>query len=134
MRRISRLTAVVALVAFGVNCGGGGTENNDPTPGDLTIELTTPNGDDAAIKLTITAPVAPTAITAAAAGLQVFRSGPIGTTTTVVITGDMSAGALLHLTVPDTRQDEDYTATVVQVASTTYALRGNTGYALTVTK
>lgn len=134
MRHMTRLAAFAALIAFGVNCGGGGTENNDPTPGDLTIELTTPNTNDGAIKLTITSAVAPTAISAAAAGVEVFTSGPLSTTTTVIVTGNLAAGPLLHITVPDTRDDEDYTAAVVQVASTTYAIRGNGGYALEVTK
>lgn len=135
MRLITRVAAFAALIAFGVNCGGGGgTENNDPTPGDLTIELTSPNTDDGAIKLTIVSPVAPTAISAASAGIEVFTSGALTTSTTVIVTGDLGAGPLLHITVPDTRDDEDYAATVVQVASTGYAIRANTGYTLEVTK
>ena len=133
MRQITKFVAIAAMVVFGVNCGGG-SEPNDPEPGNLTVALTaTPNNDDAAIKLRIIAPVAPSAITAAA-GLQVFLNGPIGTSTTVVVTGDMTAGPLLTLTVPDTRKADDYSASVLQVASTTYALRGVTGYALTVDK
>jgi hypothetical protein len=132
---MTRLAAFAALILFGVNCGGGGgTENNDPTPGDLTIELTSPNTDDGAIKLIIVSPVTPTAISSAAAGVEIFTSGPLSTSTTVIVTGDLSAGPLLHITVPDTRDDEDYAATVVQVASATYAIRTNTGYALDVTK
>lgn len=134
MRHMTRLAAFAALIVFGVNCGGGGTENNDPTPGDLTIELTTPNTDDGAIRLIIVSPVAPTAISSASAGVEVFTSGPLSTSTTVIVTGDVGAGALINITVPDTRDDEDYSATVVQVASATYAIRANTGYALEVTK
>ncbi len=134
MRNLTRLALLSAVVAFGVNCGGGGNEPDVPKPGALSVALTTPNIDDAAIKLTLTSPVAPTAIAAASAGLRLFVSGTIGTTTTVVVTGDMTAGPILTLTVPDTRAVGDYSAAVVQVASTTYALRANTGYALSVDK
>ena len=135
MRRITRLAALAALVTLGVNCGGGDGDNgsDEPTPGNLTIALTSPNSDDGAIKLTIAGPVAPTAITASA-GLELFQSGPIGTSTTVIVTGDLAAGPLLTIAVADTRKDEDYSATVVQVASETYALRTNAGYSLAVSK
>lgn len=132
MRRIHQLAALAAAIVFGVNCGGG-SEPDEPKAGNLTVNLTTPNVDDAAIKVTITSPVAPTSITGAG-GAQVFMSGAIGTTTTVIVTGDLTEGALLTLAVPDTRDDDDYSATVVQVASTTYALRPLTGYALDISK
>jgi hypothetical protein len=133
MRGTFRVAGLAVLMALSVNCGGG-TEPDDGHAGTLVIELTTPNADDAAIKLTINSPVAPTAISAAEDGLEVFRTGDLGTSTTVIVTGAMAAGPLLKIRVPDTREDEQYSATVVQVASTTYALRSNAGYALAVTK
>lgn len=134
MRTSIRLAALVGAVVFSVNCGGGGgTENNDPTPGDLTLSLATPNSNDGAIRLTITGPAAPTAVTAASAGLQVFK-GALGTTTVVIVTGALADGPLLHITVPDTRKDEDYTVAINEVSSTAFAVVATTGYAVDVSK
>lgn len=134
MRILTRMLGLVALVAFGANCGGDDGGPSGPTPGELTIELTTPNADDGAIKLTITGPEALTSITAAKPGIRVFQSGTLGTTNTIVITGTIAAGDVVKIGVTDTRDDEEYTATVVSAASTAYAVRPVTGYELTVEK
>ncbi len=135
MNRYLRLASFGAALLVSINCGGGGTENNDPVPGPLSVVLTSPNGDDAAMILTLTTPVAPTSLTAGS-GLALFLDGAPGATTTrVVLTGTMTTGStLLTIQVPDTRADEDYSVTVDQVASTTYALRSVTGYAASVEK
>lgn len=133
MRKTTRFAALLAAVAITVNCGGGGTENNDPTPGDLTLTLNTPNSNDGAIRLTITGPDAPTAVTAVGGGVQVFKSA-LGTTMTIIVTGALADGPLLHITVPDTRDDEDYNVAVNEVSSTSYAVVATTGYSVDVSK
>ena len=132
MRMITKLAGLAAVVAIGVNCGGGGTESNEPKPGNLTVSLDTPNTDDAAIKLTITGPAALTSITSASPDIRVFQSGTLGVTNTVIITGTIPAGDVLKIGVADKRDVDDYSATVEQVASTTYAIRALTGYELSV--
>jgi hypothetical protein len=135
MRSLSRFLGLAALVAFGANCGGGDDGGPDgPTPGELTIELTTPNTDDGAIKLTISGPEALTSITSDSPDIRVFRTGALGASNTVVITGTLTDGPVLRIGVADTRDDEDYTATVVSVASTGYAVRAVTGYEFAVVK
>ncbi len=108
-----------------------------PVAGVLEVRLTTPNGDDRAILLRIggkqTVIAAPSGssyrvLTAPLAGdtVRVVVIAPVGS--------HLTAGALLRLTVPDTRQADAYVARALDVASATYAQRGLTGYVLTVVK
>lgn len=135
MTRSLRVSLIGALALASINCGGGGTENNDPTPGALSVVFASPSPGDGAVILTITsAGVAPTSFTAGA-GLQLFASGAPSTTSRVVLTGALNTGStILTMAVPDTRDDEDYTVTVDQVSSTTYTIRALTGYTATVEK
>jgi len=48
--------------------------------------------------------------------------------------GHLAAGALVRLSVPDTRQAATYRTTVQDVAAASYAQRAVTGYVLTVVK
>lgn len=133
MRR-SWLVVLTGAAGALLACGGGGSEPNEPLPGVLTVSLTTPNADDAALLLTLTGPAAPSAVTAADPALRVFLAGPPGPATSLVVTGAMTDGAILTLQVPDVRQVKEYTATLVEVASTTYQVRPLTGYRLRVSR
>lgn len=123
-------------VALALACDGNGT---GPTPGPLTVNLTTPNsGADGAVMLTLTGPAAPTSV-AARAGLTLW-GGPVTTTTaTLALTGTLSTGPILTLQVADTRQVDQYSVTLVQVAATAagnFARRPALlpGYSATVSK
>lgn len=133
MRILPRLAALATVIVSGANCRGS-TENNDPTPGDLTISLASPNSDDGAIRLRISGVTTSTPIVAAGSGKEVFLSSTGSTSTRVIVTGAISAGPLLRITVPDTRKDEDYSVVVEEVASTDYAVRPTAGYVLSVEK
>lgn len=121
------------LLSLAVACGDGGpTEPAGPVPGVLKIALTTPNADDGALLFTVSGGRVST-VAAAAAGYQVYTAQPDTTTTRVLVTGDIGAGEVVRIHVPDTRIAAAYHASIAQAASrTTFAQRVLTGYALAV--
>jgi hypothetical protein len=130
MRR-QLLPLLLALLAGA--CGDGGpTGPAGPTPGVLKVALTTPNADDGALLLTISGGRVST-VDAASTGYQVYTAQPDTVTTRVLVTGDLAAGEVVRIHVPDTRSVAAYHATIAQAASrTTFAQRALTGYSLAV--
>lgn len=118
--------AVAALIA--------GCSDSGPTAGLLTFSLTTPNGDDGAVAFTLhaTAPATITGAEAACTGCRVFSRVVSETEIRGIVTGTIGAGPLVRVTASDLRTPTDYTATVQQVATRTYGIRGTGGYSLTV--
>ena len=130
MRPAVRILLVAAAVAAALTCG------NDvvaPVAGELKVNLATPNSGDGAILISVAGPVALTSVTAPA-GLRVFAGPLTGTTTKFAITGPLTSGVVLMLGVQDVNKVASYTAGMLQVAATSYALRSISGYSLTVSK
>jgi hypothetical protein len=122
MKRFACLIALVAALAC----------SDHPTPGILKVVLTTPNsGGDAAMLLTVSGPGVLLSA-APVAGLRLFTQ-PLGVTNHIALTGTLGAGTILTIEVPDLAKASAYTATIQQVATPTYQLRGLTGYSLKVT-
>ncbi len=84
--------------------------------------------------LTVTGPVVPTGV-AALTGFRLFGT-PVATTNKFAVTGTLSTGSILFtIDVPDINKVGQYSATIQQVAaSSNFALRSLTSYALSVTK
>jgi hypothetical protein len=136
MKTVSRCTlALVGLClagALGHGCGGDPT---GPVAGTVEVTFTTPNSDDAAVLLRVTGP-AMTGVSADAAG-SYLKTLEEGETVTVVVAGDLTSGPLIRFGVPDVRERalESYSATLLQVASRTNALRSPlSGYSLTISR
>jgi hypothetical protein len=132
MRRIVGVTALAAIVAVGLSCGGDGT---GPVAGTLNVRLTSPNsGADSAIVLTITGPAFLTSATPGA-GLRLFAQ-PLGNATTrFALTGRLTtATTILTIGVADVNAVGQYSATIQGVAQGNYVLRvlPDSRYALTV--
>ena len=128
---MTRRLVLAALLVLGGNISCG--DSNGPVAGALKVSLTTPNnGQDGAIQFVIAGPVAVTAVTAAP-GLRVFTD-TLGTVTRVVVTGTLTTGLVASVGVADVNQVALYSATIQQVAATTYQLRSVAAYALAVTK
>lgn len=136
MRRLATTgPALLAAVAFAVaGCGGGDGGGGDrmpmdpePTPGFLSVRLTSPNAGDAGILLEVNGP-----------GLDTLRSAQHdlfeeGTSTTrrVLLVGDIRSGTLFEFWVPDIDRSQEYTAFLRQVAEPgTFEQRSTSGYAL----
>lgn len=105
-----------------------------PQAGDLTVSLVTPNSDDGAIVVRVTASESKevTGASVACGGCQIFLEQPSGTELRAVITGSVAAGPLVRLSVTDTKSPSAYTVQIQQVASRTYQLRSTSGYSFTI--
>jgi hypothetical protein len=106
-----------------------------PVAGELEVRLTTPNSDDRAVLFLLRG--AQTAVTAPSGSSYRVLKAPFGGDTIRVLViapqgGHLAAGALARVAVPDTRQAASYVARPLDVATTLYAQRPVTGYALTV--
>ena len=122
----------LVLLALASACGEGGpTEPAGPVPGVLKIALATPNADDGALLFTVSGGRVSTVD--AATGYQIYTAQPDTMTTRILVTGDIAAGEVVRIHVPDTRSAAAYHATIAQAASrTTFAQRALAGYALAV--
>ena len=133
MTRATWKLVAAALLATSVACS---KDNTGPVAGILKIKVaTTPNsGLDGAVLLSLTGPVIPTGA-AAQTGFRLFGT-PTATTNTYAVTGTLSSGSILFtINVPDINKVSQYSASVLQVAaSSNFALRSTSGYALSVTK
>jgi hypothetical protein len=126
-----RTGLVLASVLIASGCGGETTGPPEPTPGLLTVSLAAPAGvSTGALVFTITGPGAVTNV-AAASGQHVY-SRPATSGVKVGVFGTIAAGAVVRFHVPDTRQADEYAATLVEAAGTDNALKPLTGYTLSV--
>jgi hypothetical protein len=129
--------SLLVAAALGTGCGGGKDGDGGstaPTGGLLTVTLATPNADDGAVLLTVTGGGVE-AVESAVAGYQVFSSPTASGTTHLIVTGDIVAGPLVRLRVPDVGVAASYAATVTQAAArATFAQQATDGYTLTVGK
>jgi hypothetical protein len=150
----TRTLAIAMLtVAAGFACGGDTPAGVPPPPpvppgapppapppppgqpggsGTLTVSLTTPNADDAALLLELRgANIHGIALTNSAWRMYADSSGsPIR----IVVAGHLAAGPVLTFQVPDVDMVASYTATLVDVSNAQNELRAKTGYALVVTR
>ena len=135
-----RSAAAAALLVV-LACGGDKptepakpTEPTKPTalPGTLTVRLTTPNADDAAIVLTIAGPVTVANVESSLPG-AVVHSRTVGGSTRVAVFGKLVTGELIHFTVPDVNAAAEFSVQIIEVSDRASALRASTsGYSATV--
>lgn len=126
-------TLLAAGAAFGAaSCGGDTTGPTEPTPGVLTVSLEAPPGvTTGAVVLAIGGPGAITNVSGPAPGHHVYsRAATSGVK--VGVFGTIAPGALVRFSVPDTREADAYTATLIEAAGTDNALKSLTGYALRI--
>lgn len=125
--KLDRLVPLVLIAAL--SCSDGG-----PQAGSLTFDLVTPRADDGAVqfKVTTVTPNTVTGVSAACTGCNIFSEAVSDTEIRGVVTGQLSAGALISVGVSDVKSSESFTAQVVAVASRDYALRPASNYSLEV--
>lgn len=119
------MNRLAALLLIGTAAVAVSTCDSGPTAGDITFDLTTPNTNDGAIQFIAkaTAPDSLTGVTAACTGCQVFTVTVSATEIRGVVTGDISGGALVHLSVTDAGKSDPYTMSVVAAASRTFVVQ-----------
>jgi hypothetical protein len=134
MKRLCGVVLLAGVLVVGLSCGG-----NDPMmsgPGDLKVQLTSPNsGLDSAIVFTINGPAALTRAVPGA-GLRLFQQPLGGTSTRFALIGRLSTGAvILTIGVQDISELSQYTGSITGVAVPNYNLRPLPGgYALALTR
>ena len=134
MKRLWGVVLLAGVLAVGLSCGG-----NDPMmsgPGDLKVQLTSPNsGLDSAIVFTINGP-APLTKAVPGVGLRLFQQPLGGTSTRFALIGRLNTGAvILTIGVQDISQFSQYTGAITGVALPNYNIRPLPGgYALAVTR
>lgn len=137
MNRISgvHVSSLVAVFMILSSCGGeskGTTEPPLPDPGELTVQLTTPNADDGAIMLSISGLQNTTEIKASS-GSYVSYSRQDGSTATVAVFGEIASGSLVHFAVPDLAAAATYHVTLREVADRSGAIRSlKNGYTISL--
>jgi hypothetical protein len=115
-------------------CNGEVPTGSGSNAGTLRVDLTTPNsGADGAAVVILTGPAVPTSVTASP-GLTMWGGPVAARVDTIALTGSLTAGTILTLSVGDVTLANQYSATLRQVAASdqTVALRDLTGYALAV--
>ncbi|MGH7658670.1 MAG: hypothetical protein ACREL6_10590 [Gemmatimonadales bacterium] len=128
MRRILERSLLVVLGAI-ISCGGDGSGPSGPTPGNLTIQLNTSATNVGAVKFLIRGGT----VSGVTSSYSTFDSPVPSGNHRVVVLGDLTAGTVATISVPDTRQAASYSATVEEVATRqTYALQSSGGFTMTI--
>jgi hypothetical protein len=126
--RPTRALISLALVGLAAGCGGSSGPSG-PTPGVLTLTLSTPNTGDGAVLFRVTGGTVDSV-----AGAPMVADGSyntVGTTTRIVVAGPITGGVIAHLFVPDVGKVSTYVVTVEQVAvNATFAQRSTAGYSI----
>jgi hypothetical protein len=130
MRAAARAGFLVAALAVVTACAG----ESGPTPGELTVRLTTPNADDGAMVLVLSGPGPITNVAAASAGTIVHARDASGSMR-VAAFGSIASGDLIRFSVPDVEQASSYQATIHEVADRGNVLRpAVTSYTLAIVR
>lgn len=117
------LLGTLALAGLGfVACGGGdgGGNGNNPTPGNLTVSLTTAPSAPGAVMFTVSGG---TINSVTVSGTYHKYETTLGTTSRrVLVTGNIISGALVTIAVPDIGKAAQYSATINQIAARSTAV------------
>ncbi len=125
MRRTVLPIALLAALA----CGGDGTGPGGPTPGQLTIQLNTSSTSVGALMFLVRGgPVDSVSST-----YSRYDADAAGGNHRIIVTGNIVAGPVATIHVPDTREAGSYSATVEQAATRqTYGLQSASTFTMTV--
>ena len=115
--RIRSLLGTLALAGLGLSaCGGGdGGNGNNPTPGNLTVVLTTAASAPGAIMFTVSGGTI-NGVTASGT-YHKYETTLSGTSRKVLLTGNIISGNLVTIAVPDIGKASQYSATTNQVSA-----------------
>ena len=128
MRRTALLAVALLVGGSLLSCA------DEPTAGELEIVLETSLGDLGAIRFVILSaePAAIDTVTAACGGCGLFASRVATAEVRGIITGDLTAGTVLRLQVPDMALAPSYAISVREAATRDYQALPPTGIVLRV--
>jgi hypothetical protein len=123
--RWTRIGLSLALLGVGLSCGGA---SMGPKAGTATVSLVTPNGDDGAVLVTLTGPGLANA-QSASSSYHVYWRAVSPSEVRAIVVGDLTAGAVLTVSIDDVGKIGQYGGTVVEAASRSDVVRSSTaGY------
>jgi hypothetical protein len=115
-----------------VLCAACSANDTAPQPGNLTLSLPSSGGNDGAVVLVISG--GPVTLVTPLQGSQAATSAD-GEGTHVMIVGNLTAGAIATIAVPDVSRATAYVATVEQVSDrSTFALLDPVRYRVVITR
>jgi len=132
------LLGTLALAGLGLSaCGGGGDGGNghNPTPGNLTVSLVSAPSAPGAVLFTVSGGAINSV--AVSGTYHEYETTLSPTSRKVLLTGNIIAGALVSIAVPDINKASQYSATMSQVSArsgavTPYQQLATAGFGLTV--
>lgn len=127
MRRFTWMLGLAAA-ALASSCKEG------PVAGEFAVNLVTPNSDDGAISFQIMA-AAPSTIAGVSSpcnGCKLFLVKVNDSQYKGVVTGTISAGQLVRVSVSDSKKPAQYTVQILGVANRSYQVRSGAGYSVTL--
>lgn len=128
---------VLALAGAGLSaCGGGDKSGPSAEPGLLTVTLTNAASAPGAIMFTVSGG---TIDAVTASGYTTYQTSLSATSRRVLLTGNITAGDLLQIQVPDVNKASSYVATVQQVSARStapapYSQQATNGFVITVSR
>ncbi len=123
MTRLRLFCLALALMLVPLGCDDDGASAG-PVPGELVVRLDTPHDDDGALIARIHGPSKIDGVVGPSSSIPVhFRER--GDTVLAAAFGDLEDGPVLRIAVPDVRQADDFTATLIEVADRQGALRSD---------
>ena len=132
LRRGFVIAATFSLAAITLTCKDSPSEGSVAAAGWLAVEMTTPNADDAGIMFIVNGGVVDSARSTYP---NVLSRSESATSMRVVVGGNLVAGKIAEIWVPDTRKVAQYSATPVEAAASgTFAQRPITGYTLKLSR
>ena len=132
LRRGLLMALTLSVAATALTCKDSTSDDSDPVAGWLAIEMTPPNGDDGGIMFIVTGG---TVDSVRSSHPNVLSRTESATSMRVVVAGNLTAGKIAEIWVPDTRRVAEYSATPVETASRgTFAQRATTGYTLKLSR
>jgi hypothetical protein len=132
MRRGLKMAVTVSIAAVALTCKDSTSGDSGPVAGWVAIDMTTPNGDDGGIMFL----VAGGAVDSVRSSYpNVLSRAESATSMRIVVAGNLTAGKIADIWVPDARNVSEYSATPVETAARgTFAQRATTGYSLKLTR
>jgi hypothetical protein len=118
---------LIAALGFVAGCSGAPSA---PVATTVQVLLTSPYTDDGGVFFTVTGGRVDSV---SAAGYALFSSRTDPSTLQVIVAGNLSAGTLATLYLPDERLLPQYSVSLYQAAArSSYALRDPAGYSITL--
>jgi hypothetical protein len=131
LRRGLRIVATISIAAIALTCKDS-TSSSGPETGWLAVTMATPNGDDGGLMFIVTGGAIDSVRSTYP---NVLSRSESASSMRVVVAGNLAAGKIAEIWVPDVQRLAQYSVTPVEAAARgTFTQRPIAGYTLTLAK